>query len=230
MITKIDCFSTIAASASISFTRVPHSALSAAERVSSFGDFQTSYLSFYQPITEFLQPAMRLILFPLFIAFLTSQSNAQIASVRDNTPTKGSLYVAVDDAAKIYINGTEVYKAGTGETRSPEIGLKTGDRVVVQLQNNGGPRRFMLVFASSDGQNVVSFKNHDFKIIPDIDVTDFTSEQFQKWTKFAKQDKHKENATHMLPIKSYSEWIWGDFDKCILAAIVTPQMLAQKPK
>ena len=116
-------------------------------------------------------------------------------------------------------------KAGIGESRTPELDLKTGDRIVVQLRNDGDKRYFMLVFASSDGQTVVSFRNHDFKIVPEIGITDFTPDQMQKWTKFAKQEKHKA----VLPIKSYSEWVWGDLDKCILACTVDPKMFSQKP-
>jgi hypothetical protein len=84
----------------------------------------------------------------------------------------------------------------------------------------------MFLFASTDGQTVVSFRAHELKIIPELDATDFTPEQFQKWTKYAKQERHK----NVLPVKSYSDWMWGDLDKCMLACIVTPQMFSQRPK
>jgi hypothetical protein len=167
----------------------------------------------------------KLYLFVLAL-LLALPVQAQFTSTLDQKSTKGTFYVSVDDAAIIYVNGKETFKAGWGESRSTELELKTGDRIVVQLREDGGGRRFMLVFASTDGQTIVSFKNHDFKIVPDIGVTDFTPEQFKAWTKYAKQEKHK----NVLPIKNYSEWIWGDLDKCSIASVVTLQMFAKRPQ
>jgi hypothetical protein len=104
---------------------------------------------------------------------------------------------------------------------------KTGDRVLVRMDNDrGGPRRFMLLFASSDGQTIVSCRSRDYKIVPDVDVSDFGPDQYQKWTRYPKQDHMK----HRLPIKSYSDWVWGDLEKSILASVVTPQMFSNRPK
>jgi len=144
----------------------------------------------------------------------------------DEKTVNGNFYVSVDDAAEIFINGASAYKIGRGENRSPDMALKTGDRIVVQLRNDGDKRYFMLVFASADGRTVVSFRNRDFKIVPELNVTDFTTEQFQKWGKYAKEDKRKP----VLPVKSYSEWVWGDLDKSILACVFTPQMITVRTR
>ena len=165
---------------------------------------------------------MRTLLAFIVAAFTTLPCVAQLSTT--DKSAKGTFYLSVDDAVSIFINGAPVYKTGRGESRSPELALKTGDRLVVQLRNDGDKRYFMLAFVSSDRQTVVSFRNRDFKIVPDIDVTDFAPDQFQKWNKFAKEDKRKP----VLPIKSYSEWVWGDLDKCILACTITPQMFSQK--
>jgi biopolymer transport protein ExbD len=183
-----------------------------------------------QATNQYPQTIMRLFILFLFAAVLTSPCKAQLANTREQKSATGTFYVSVDDMAKIFINGTKVFEANAGESRSPQVELKNEDRVVVQLENKVGTRRFMLVLASSDGETIVSFKHSDFKIVPDIDVTDFAPADFQKWSKFAKQEIRSGNAAHKLPIKSYSDWVWGDRDKCILAAVVTPQMFTQKPK
>ena len=106
--------------------------------------------------------------------------------------------------------------------------LKVGDRVVVELRNDSDGRHFLFLFASSDGGTVVSFKHHDFKVVPDLNVNDFTPDQLKLWTKYAKEEK-QDNA-EKLPVKSHSEFIWGDLDKCIIAGIVTPEMITRKNK
>lgn len=166
--------------------------------------------------------ALVLILVALIVAL---RCEAQFASTL-NDKSGGAFYVSVDDAATIYINGHKFFSTGIGESRSRETELKTGDHIVIHLRDDGGGHRFFMLFASTDGESVVSFRNTDFKIVPDLDVTDFTPEQFQKWTKTAKQLNHKSP----LPIKSYSESFWGDLNRCILAGTIKPQMFSQRPK
>ena len=169
-------------------------------------------------------PTIRTLHTLILAAFAALPCQAQIE--KTEAPTKGTFYVSVDDAATIFINGKEFYKAGVNESRSPEGELKAGDRVVVHLRNDSSAKRFMLVFVSTDGKTTVSFRNSDFKIVPDIGVTDFTPEQLKKWTKSAKQMRGK----NLLPVKSSSDWVWGDLDKCILASTITPQMFSQKQR
>ena len=138
----------------------------------------------------------------------------------------GSFYVSVDDSVTIYLNGQVVHNARIGETRSPEVELHTSDRILVELINTGGPRRFMLAFGSSDRQLVVSFRHRDFKVVPDLNITDFKSDEFIRWQNYAKPAK----LPPKLPVKSYSEWVWGDLDRCILAAIIRPEMIRLAPQ
>ena len=139
---------------------------------------------------------------------------------------KGSFYVSVDDDAAIFVNGNKVHSAGINESRSPELELKTADRVVVHLHNATAGHRFMMVFVSSDQTKIVSFHARDFRLVPDLGLTDFTPDQFQRWTKQPKVERQEKH----LPIKSYSDWVWGDSDESIIAGVVTPQMITQKPK
>jgi hypothetical protein len=144
-------------------------------------------------------------------------------------PVSGSFYVSVDDHCTIFVNGEKVYHGNLGSSRSPETSLKVGDRVLVHLSNDMGPRHFLVAFASSDGKQVISFKRSDFKLIPEVGVNDFTPAQFQGWANpkgVAKAQKHKPK----LPVKSYSESLWGDLDQCIIGAIVTQQMISQSPQ
>ena len=168
---------------------------------------------------------MKKLLTSLIFVLCTLSCFAQTNNVA--SLTKGIFYVSVDDGAIIFINGAQVYEAAIGETRSPELEFKEGDRLVVQLRNDGDKRYFMLVFASSDEQNVVSFKRRNFKIVPDIGVSDFTVAQFDGWKKYAEEDDDREP---VLPIKSRSEWVWGDLDKCVFACVITPEMFSKRSR
>ncbi len=139
---------------------------------------------------------------------------------------KGSFYVAVDDGAKIFVNGKLAYEAPVRNSRSPEMELKVGDRVVVQLRNDTAERYFQMLFASTDGKEVVSFRPRDFRIVPELDVTDYTPEKLAEWRKSAKAERRKDE----LPVKSYSGWMWGDLDRCTIAGTVTPAMVSAKPQ
>jgi hypothetical protein len=159
---------------------------------------------------------------------LVLRCSAQLPNPAPPAPIKGTFYISVDDAATIFVNGQKVYYAQIGESRSPELELKEGDHIVVELRNDTDGRHFIFLFASSDGNSVISFRSHDFKIVPDIGVTDFTPEQFQKWTKYAKVEKQKK--AQRLPVPSASEFIWGDLDKCIIAGPITSHMISQKQR
>jgi hypothetical protein len=147
--------------------------------------------------------------------FLPSLCSAQPRSL------VGTFYVSVDDVAKLFVDGKEVYVAKYGESRSGELELKVGSRVVARVANEVGKRRFMLAFLSTNRGTVVNFKHRDFKIVTDINVTDFTPDDFAKWTKFAEEEKHEP----VFQFKTLSEWVWGDLNKCTLACVITEEMI-----
>jgi hypothetical protein len=163
---------------------------------------------------------------PAFLLLLSLFVARQVEAQFDQKSVKGNFYVSVDDSADIYVNGTKVFHADIGETRSEEVELKTGDRVVAQLRDVGGERRFAILFASTDGQTIVSFRSRDLKIVPDVGTTDFTPEQLEKWTKSAKDIREKVR----LPIKSSSEVLWGELGTSILAGVVTSKMFSQRSR
>lgn len=167
---------------------------------------------------------MRPLILSLFLALTALNGWAQDPATVTEPPVKGTFYVAVDDGCKIFVNGASVYEVGIGQNRSPELELKVGDRIVIQLRDSGDKRYLKLVFVSNDEQRVISFKNRDFKIVNASDVTDFTPDQFQKWSKMALQVKGYKD----LPVKSRSEYVWGDLNNCTIACVITPQMIVQK--
>ncbi len=168
---------------------------------------------------------MNLLKISALFLLLLLPCRGQFPSTDAPAPLKGVFYVSVDDAATIFVNGEQKYKAGIGESHSPEMELKAGDRVVVELRNDGDKRHFMLLFASSDQKSIVSFKHLDFRCVMG-DAKDFTPDQFRNW-KITKEEKGKKPG---FPIKNYSEKLWGDIDRCSIAAIITPSMISQKPQ
>jgi hypothetical protein len=141
---------------------------------------------------------------------------------------KGAFVVSVDDHATVYLNGSKIFHCNIGSTRSPEIELKAGDHIVVNLVNDGGPKRFLLLFASTDGNSIASFHADDFKIVTESGLTDFSDDQYRKWTVSAK--KHPGNKGLDKQIKNYSDWMWGDVDRSTIACVVTRQMFSLRPK
>ena len=172
--------------------------------------------------------ALKLASLLCLLAFFARPCTAQSITNPVN-PVTGSFYVSVDDHCTIFVNGEKIHHGNLGTSRSPETTLKVGDRVVVHLSNDMGPRHFLCAFVSSDGKQVISFKKADYKLVPQVGVNDFTAAQFQGWAApkgTAKAQKHKPH----LPVKSYSESVWGDLDQCIIAAMVTQQMVSQAPQ
>jgi hypothetical protein len=152
--------------------------------------------------------------------------SAPTVQPREQRVLKGSFYVSVDDSASIYVNGTKVHHADLNESRSAEMELKTGDRVLVRLRNAVAGHRFMMAFVSSDDAYVVSFRTRDFRIPPDPRLNEFSAEEFASWTKPARQEKQRD----ILPVKSLSNWVWADRDDGTIAAIVMPDMIGSRIK
>jgi hypothetical protein len=161
----------------------------------------------------------------LLLAASGSSLFAQSMGYLHPTPVKGRFYVSVDDGASIYVNGRQAHGTGIGLSRSGEVDLKVGDRVVVQLHNDGGPKHFFFLFASSDGKSVFSFKHSNFRIAP-LDITDFTPSEIRAWSKPAKEIKGRPK----FPVKSFSESMWGDLERTAIVTVITPEMESPTPQ
>src|SRR4051794_20372137 len=111
---------------------------------------------------------MKALLPSCLLFFITSGAMAQLISY----PVKGKFYISVDDTASLFVNNRQLYKAHIGESSSSETLLEPGDRIVVKLLNTGGPRKFAMIFVSTDQKTIISFRPQMCKIIPDAEKTD----------------------------------------------------------
>jgi hypothetical protein len=163
---------------------------------------------------------MKTLFFALAIlgACFISPSHAQLGTI------SGKFFVSVDDAAAIMLNGTKIHQAGIGESSSPEVAIKAGDRLVVNLYNKEGPRRFVLAFLSTDHKKVVSFRNTDFKIAPGYELKDLSESEIRALPKTAKETQKK---PHKFPFKHTSESLWGEDTNAVVACIVRPEIFKE---
>ena len=138
----------------------------------------------------------------------------------------GCFYVAVDNTAVVFVNGKQVHKGGLGVSRSADLELKVGDRVVMRVENLGGPKKFQTVFLSADKQKVINFRRSDWRLVQGSDVQDFTADQYRSWTKAPTISKE----VNAFPFKHQSDPVWGDKSRFIIACNVTTAMLANISK
>jgi hypothetical protein len=157
---------------------------------------------------------------PILLLILGLQVQAQVAPA-PASGVKGKFFVSVDDRADIFVNGAELHKAPIGESESPEIELKPGDRIIAKLTNVASKRRFMLMFMSTDRTQMISFTPTSFKILTDATAKDFDPVEFARNGKQAKAIQGDFAKPYLLPFKSNSKWIWGDLDICSLGCLVT---------
>jgi len=147
--------------------------------------------------------------------FMASGVMAQLVSF----PMKGKFHISVDDTATLFVNGRQLCKVGINESVSPETLVEPGDRIVVRLQNKGGPRRFAMIFVSADQKIIISFRDQMCKIVPDPSKTDFTAKEYDGWGKFAEQTNRKE-AVRRFGFKNSAEWLWGVGNPCALGSLI----------
>ena len=168
----------------------------------------------------------RISIFLLFVCIIAS---AQIPTPAQKDPTiKGVFHVNIDDSARIFINGIEAHRTtAIGKSKSKEVALKPGDRVVVQLHNAVSKRYFMMAFVSSDWKQVMSFQHQSLKVLTNPGSTDFVPIDFARLTKNPKAQGRKTDA--VFPFKHNSEYIWAEFDDCALGCVITQQMFTPLP-
>jgi hypothetical protein len=160
----------------------------------------------------------------LTILLLAATAVAQTPAA--TTGTVGKFYVCVDDAARIFVNGEMVHSAGVGTSASRETTLKAGDRVVAQLHESGGGKRFKLLFLSADQKTMVAFQRLAFRIISDRAVVDFTTADWAKWNKYGKAGGGRDDG---FPVKTPADWVWGEDNDCAIGANITANMFKPAP-
>lgn len=139
-------------------------------------------------------------------------------------PVTGFFHVFIDDTVSLYLNSREILNIQNRvlATRTREVELKPGDHLVARLINTGGPRAFVISFASADMRQAVHFGNMDFHILPRPDANDFTAEEYRS-ARLSEQD-HGRKDKPPFPFRTRSEWIWGKSDGCTIGATITADM------
>jgi hypothetical protein len=150
------------------------------------------------------------------------------AALADKIPesVKGCFYVSVDNTAVVFVNGKQIHRGGLGVSRSAELELKVGDRVVMQVENLGGPKKFQTVFLSTDKQKVINFRRSDWRLVQGGDVKDFDAEQYRSWTKAPTISKE----ANAFSFKHQSDPVWGDKPRFTIACNVSASMLSNMSK
>lgn len=87
----------------------------------------------------------------------------------------------------------------------------------------------MTLFLSTDKAQEVAFPANAFKVLTGKDLTDFTAEDFKASTKYAKKADKDFSKLYYMPVKSQSEWLWGDIDQCAIGCLITPEMFKPNP-
>ena len=164
-------------------------------------------------------------LLAISLLLIVAAAVAQTPLVSKDLSLAGKFYVSVDDHVRIVINGKEVYASPFGESESPEVTLKVGDRLAFNLLNTGGPRRFKAAFLSADRRTLISFTASDLKQYPGFEVMGFTESEYKSFKKVRDGNKRGQ----ALPFKNHSEWVWGETDKCALVTILTRDMFKPAP-
>ncbi len=167
---------------------------------------------------------MKLLSWFVLCLLIVHAASAQLATSAVPFPITGKFHVSVDDQADLHLNGVKFHQANIGESTSPEVTLKAGDRLLVKLWNKKGPRRFAVIFASTDRRFLISFPNETMKIVPDPELTDFTERQFGEFRRYAVQE-NKHERVKILPFANSSEWLWGVGAKCTLGAVIRRDMV-----
>jgi hypothetical protein len=105
-------------------------------------------------------------------------------------------------------------------------GIKSGDRVVAQLHESGGGKRFKLLFLSSDQKTMIAFPRLNFRIVSDKVVVDFAAADWTRWSKYAKAWG---GGSDGFPIKTSADRVWGEGNDCALGSLLTKEMFKPAP-
>src|SRR4051812_24365692 len=164
----------------------------------------------------------------LLATFLCSAfALAQTPAAKTEPSIKGKFYYAVDDDARIFINGTELLALHRGAGQSNEVELKAGDRMVIQLNNVGGERFLRLLFVAADRSTMLPITRPAFKILRDPEAKDFTEVEWPRLPKYAKEVPEKKGEN--FPYKSHAEYIWGDANVCAIGGVLKRELFVAGP-
>ncbi len=137
----------------------------------------------------------------------------------------GLLFVQVDSNATLFLNGTKI---GSPKFRTEKfaVTLQPGDRIVARLSNlhAKGNGYFMLLYLAPDHQSQISFRAVNFKILPDVEMTDFTGDQFSSFGHQVLVRSGSEEKQIYFPYKNTCEAVWGDRAEGAIGTLITSDM------
>ena len=154
-----------------------------------------------------------------------------IPHVRAGEALSGQFHLCVDDSTAVFLNGKPLMEAHWDKsrkiTKSAEVPIKIGDRLVFRLRNIGGARFVAIQFVSSDLKTIISFPVSAFKQLANPAAKDFspTSLDFGNLS-----TAKKRGGAVYLPFKSDSEGAWGETDVCALGVVIKAEMIKPMKK
>jgi hypothetical protein len=142
---------------------------------------------------------------------------------------KGSLYVLVDHSAVLFINGISIKipKSRAAPKAIPVL-LHAGDRIVAKLSSteSKGDGYFMLLYVSPDKKAMISFRAVSFKILPDLETTDFPANQFGSFQEGAIARFDSDKMQRLFPYKNICQGFWGDRAESTVGTVITDDMFS----
>jgi len=135
----------------------------------------------------------------------------------------GHFYVVVDDLVTLELEGKEFHNAKIGLSKSGEVTIKEDDVINIRLLNKKGPKRFVLVFLTTDRKYIINFTHKDFRLVPSYDEDGVTAKEFDKLEETAVKLNRQNFAKHV-GLKDKSESVWGNANKCRVAVKIRPLM------
>ncbi len=163
--------------------------------------------------------SIALLLFSVGISDVCAQSLPTLGHV------KGKFYLVVDNSAKVFVNGLQIFDVEWNKGKvheSREIEIAPNDRVLLQLNNKGGPKGAFLAFLSTDKKHVVSFKAADCKIMLEATQKDATQRDIEALQRIAAVTKNA--GQNPFPFECKSEWIWGASPHCAVVSLLRKEM------
>ena len=140
---------------------------------------------------------------------------------------EGKFYISADNSCVVLLNGKEIltsqYKKLEKVSTSESIKIAMGDHLVFKLHNAGGPKGLLVLFATNDGKLILHFPKSAFKLLPNLERTNFTDLEFRD-ARAVREAKHPDG-DKILPNKGRSERVWGETATCALAFVVTRELI-----